>query len=81
MKTEIIGESTQEKEIDWDKKMIVVSSINGDVILTTVEHNTTDFTGMRIFSNDYQINDFDICWSKHKFKPVTETITIKFSND
>jgi hypothetical protein len=35
MKTEIIGESTQEKEIDWDKKMIVVSSINGDVILTT----------------------------------------------
>jgi hypothetical protein len=81
MKTEIIGESTQEKEIDWDKKMIVVSSINGDVILTTGEHNLTDFTGMRVFSKDYQTNDFDECWLKNRFKPVTETITIKFSND
>jgi hypothetical protein len=81
MKTEIIGESTQEKEIDWNKKMVVISTLNGDVVLTTGEHNTTDFTGMRIFSNDYRINDFDECWLKNRFKPVKDTITIKFSND
>jgi calcineurin-like phosphoesterase family protein len=81
MKTEIIGESTQEKEINWNKKMVVISTLNGDVVLTTGSHNSTDFSGMRVFSNDYQINDFDICWDKKAFKLVKETINIKFSND
>ena len=82
MKTEIVGEITQEQKIDWSKSMIVESSL--EIVLTNGEHNCSDFTGTVILKKpegDFEEGEFSETWVKKCFKPITHPITIKFSNE
>ena len=86
MKTEIVGELTQENEIDWSKPM-VVSIFEGSAIIAIIasngRHEGRTFEGMLIHGKTFATKtmDFRKDWVKSSFKPITNPITIKFSNE
>jgi hypothetical protein len=84
MKTEIICESTQEKEIDWSKVSILKSNVDGLIILTDGQDNNGDnFTGTVIVDGkcNYLVGCILHSWRKECFDLIQKPITIKFSND
>jgi hypothetical protein len=84
MKTEIIGESTQEKEIDWSKVLILKSKDNSIIVLTNGKHDFSglfDATVLLSTDTNFKIGDYlQNCW-KESYKVIQNPITIKFSND
>lgn len=78
MKTEIITENPEVKEIDWSKKTLVRST--HVVVLATGEHDEYRFSGYVIHSriDKYSNLSYSQHWEKKAFSPITEPITIKF---
>jgi len=81
MKTEIVGELTQEQEIDWSKPMIVESE--NFIVATTGNHEEHKFEAFVL--HDKNDKNFVLRIAKkcvkEAFKPITHPITIKFSNE
>jgi hypothetical protein len=84
MKTEIIGESTQEKEIDWDKNQLVYfDSVKNLLVLSNGHHVGATFEGVILLGKTSLRVQFDHVsdFCKNSFKLCNTSITIKFSND
>jgi len=79
MKTEIVGELTQENEIDWSKPITVENSFV--IVRTNGNHKGNTFEGVSIFDKCPNENLRSMMWFKSAFKPITQPITIKFSNE
>lgn len=79
MKTNIINKKKNQQSIDWDRIQLVRLKSNGDIVLTTGKHSNTDFSGVKIYSQDYGI-EYRKIWDKLMFEPVTENITIEFES-
>lgn len=83
MKTRIVGELTQEKEIDWNEPMVVKFIEHDAIIATNGNHDLRTFEGILIHgkTSATKTMDFRKDWVKNSFEPCKNPITIEFSND
>lgn len=81
MKTKIVPENPEVKEIDWDTPMVVKHTGKDFYLLTNGEHENTYFTAS-VLTQGHELNNsplsFGTLWLKKWFAPITEPITIKF---
>jgi hypothetical protein len=81
--TATIIETKEVKEIDWSKPMILESSDTQVIVISTGIHQDDTFHGITLhkgFSGG-NCGDSNKSLVKKYFTPITQQITITFSND
>lgn len=86
MKTEFIGASKVNPNIEWDKVQLLQYTNPEDnvtrFVLSTGNHCTGYFSGILIakYPDDKILvtDQYSTKWYKNLYKPVTEEVTIKF---
>jgi len=69
------------KNIDFDKKQLLIHKVNGNIIITDGTHSGNSFSGMSInenFESKYS-NVYRTDWIKNNFKLLSSPIIL--SND
>lgn len=68
-------------EINWNKKQWV-QAINdpNQIVLTAGGHDGDTFEGTCLPCEKITMGGFDTCWSKERFKVLTDDITFIISN-